>query len=331
MKIYVDGYFSALANTSFTTFNDISEIPNDCDIIGISFYNNLYLDYLKIIEQLLPKTKKLLVNISEPTPGYISVVDFITRSQHSKIHLFSDIVINQSPILPQFSTMISWFITPDNVYVTRPWAQPLMSQLTNWQEKHAVKKFDCLLGTKREHRDIIHKFYQRSDIQDQIIYNYFQSINKTGIWPTDLESIDENLNARYHGHHVNISWLIPVEIYNQTWYSVVAETTTQSAYSQFTEKVAKPIVSQRPFVAFCGQHYLRNLRSLGFKTFESVIDQSYDEIEDIDARFAKAWQQVEWLCDQNPVSVYQELESVLLHNKQHFLNTDWQAPAKRYF
>ena len=111
----------------------------------------------------------------------------------------------------------------------------------------------------------------------------------------------------------------------------MAETTTENKYSFYNEKVAKPIIASRPFVAFAGQHYLSNLRHLGFKTFESVVDQSYDAIADMRQRMTAAWAQVEWLCAQDPAHIYGELYDVLQHNHEHFLTTDWHSAIRKHF
>jgi hypothetical protein len=129
-----------------------------------------------------------------------------------------------------------------------------------------------------------------------------------------------------HGRFATLSSILPVDIYNQTFYSIVAETVCTNQYSQFTEKTAKPIVAKRPFVVFGGQYFLRNLRSLGFRTFGAVIDESYDDIQDEIERLTRAWHEVERLCCLDPVPVMQQLQSVLEHNRQHFLQTDWMRP-----
>ena len=37
---------------------------------------------------------------------------------------------------------------------------------------------------------------------------------------------------------------------------------------------------KHPFVVVGNKHYLKNLRSIGFKTFDSLIDESYDTLDD---------------------------------------------------
>jgi hypothetical protein len=83
---------------------------------------------------------------------------------------------------------------------------------------------------------------------------------------------------------MSLSQVIPLSIYNQTAYSVVAETNYDNNYIFNTEKIVKPILARRLFLVVSGQHYLRNLRSLGFKTFDGIIDETYDTIADFEQR-----------------------------------------------
>jgi hypothetical protein len=83
-------------------------------------------------------------------------------------------------------------------------------------------------------------------------------------------------------------------------------------------------VAKRPFVVFgsCGQ--LKAFRSLGFKTFDGVIDESYDTIEDQHERWNKALDSMLKLTNENHIQVYNQLTDVLLHNKDHFENYNWK-------
>ena len=44
-----------------------------------------------------------------------------------------------------------------------------------------------------------------------------------------------------------------------------------------TEKIARCLIVGKPFVLFSGQHSMRQLREWGFRTFESLIDEGYDQ------------------------------------------------------
>ena len=327
-KIYVDQFYTDICkHIDYRTLHPF--VGNDCDIIAICFYNNDWLQLQQIIDHWLPKTQKLLVYISEPTPGNsgISFDQFLKNNQTPGLHLFGDAVLNFESA--NFETAISWFVMPENYYVTQEWGQQLLSQLTD--RSPDSKMFDCLLGNSRSHRDFIADQIAASTDPDQFVFSYHCGNLDQAIWPTDLRPIDQNANTLYFGQEINLAAILPVEIYNQTWYSIVAETTAENSYNQYTEKVAKPIVARRPFVAFAGQHYLKNLKKLGFRTFDSVFDESYDSISDFGQRMESAWQQVEFLCAQDPALIYSQVQEILDHNQQHFLTTNWHSAILRHF
>jgi len=322
MKIYADSYYlDFLPLDGFVEIDNLDAIPNGVDIIAITRYTGDLTEHQRIIDQLLPKTKKLVITLIEAVNP--DLMDFLSSNTNHKIEFLIDSDLNY-PIV-NAKTITSWFMCPTNFYVTSPQARSLLDQLT-----HQVKKpklFDCLLGTKKPHRDQVEKFYQQSLHQNKFIFTYFKDDVRKGCWqqaiPNDMQWSSDSVD--YEGFSCPLSALIPVDIYNQTYYSVVAETTALNTHNQYTEKLAKPILAQRLFVVFAGQHYLHNLRRKGFQTFDGVIDESYDLIEDNDTRFALAWQQIEYLCQQDPDQILSKIKSIVSHNQQHFLATDWHA------
>ena len=106
-------------------------------------------------------------------------------------------------------------------------------------------------------------------------------------------------------------------------YSIIAETDHDNSLSFFSEKTAKPFIAKRLFVAFTGYKFLENLRSVGFKTFGTVIDESYDLIEDDNERYTRAFAQVKYLCNQDQLSIINQVRDVLEYNFNHIMTTDW--------
>ena len=327
MKIFLDPFsFNAVAPQPdlYQKYQHIDQIPDACELVAFTLHDSNYSTHSKTIQQLLNKTLQLIVIVEEPTGDFYQ---FVQAHSDPRIIIFS-------PVIPNFfsanlRTLITWFGQPDNYYAIEDWAKKLQSQLYLGLDR--PKRFDCLLGANKPHRDQVEQLYKSSAYQDQFIYSYFKDRVNQGIWSRNVDRAKTTTHRvradPLDGRFVSISYLLPVEIYNETFYSIVAETLYTNHYSQFTEKTAKPIVAGRPFVVFTGQYYLRNLRTLGFKTFGAVIDESYDAVEDDTERFAQAWQQVELLCQLDPASVMQELQSVVSHNQQHFLSTSWMDPV----
>ena len=64
-------------------------------------------------------------------------------------------------------------------------------------------------------------------------------------------------------------------LWNQYHVEVVMET-DEYQNQWFTDKVGKCLATGKPFVMLSGQYSLKNLKTLGFKTFDQYIDESYD-------------------------------------------------------
>jgi hypothetical protein len=76
-----------------------------------------------------------------------------------------------------------------------------------------------------------------------------------------------------------IPWPMTTSYYSNVWnkyqIEIVAETEVFDNYF-FTEKTGRCIATGKPFVLFSGQGSLSQLRAIGFKTFDSILDESYD-------------------------------------------------------
>ena len=70
------------------------------------------------------------------------------------------------------------------------------------------------------------------------------------------------------------------ENYNSTLIEVVLETLFDDDRLHLTEKSLRPIACCQPFILVATHGSLAYLRSYGFKTFDTVWDESYDNIED---------------------------------------------------
>jgi len=108
--------------------------------------------------------------------------------------------------------------------------------------------------------------------------------------------------------------------YDAFWH-IVTETVFHYPKLHLTEKIFKPIVNKQPFMLLAAPGNLQYLRSYGFKTFGDVIDESYDLIEDGDARIDAVVAQMKWYCNlpqEEKSRVIEHLAPIVEYNFQHF-------------
>jgi hypothetical protein len=226
-----------------------------------------------------------------------------------------------------------WFKTTSFVYKNLP---DKLAQLTSYTTK--PKSFDALLGVKKPHRDFVYAAVNEHGLNDQFIMTYGGAWNDNEFyaqdyfeWEPDCVPVGKIIGTAdwvdYCGVRTGLSRVIPLKVFNDTAYSIVAETDYDNTLSFFSEKTAKPMIARRLFVAFTGYRFLHNLRQQGFQTFSSVIDESYDlEIDDV-KRYTMAFEQVQRLCSMDQATVINAVKPVLEHNFNHIMNTDWTSFA----
>jgi hypothetical protein len=190
--------------------------------------------------------------------------------------------------------------------------------------------FECLLGARREHRDFVMLSLQKSGLLEQNIVTYRDLF--VGHWidqtPARVAQLFDNTTLQYPYVSANldpawevktqmdnsVSGLVPWEIYNRTWFSVVCETLGKDRVFLSAEKIAKCLQARRLFVVFAIQGFLQHYRDWGFETFSDVIDETYDNEPDDVQRWSRAFEQVQWLCKQNLPALLQKLQPRLDHN-----------------
>ena len=108
---------------------------------------------------------------------------------------------------------------------------------------------------------------------------------------------------------------------NDAFWHIVTETVFYYDKLHLTEKIFKPIVSKQPFMLLAAPGNLAYLKSYGFKTFDSVIDESYDNIVDNDLRTEAVVAQLHWYCNlasDEKTDIIRQLEPIIDYNFHHF-------------
>lgn len=323
--------------TDCASYNTLDEFVNsDCavKIAGLHVpypFNN---EFKNKVLNLSTKCDHIFVIATELHP---EIAAFIQTTDLPNITYYISGVLNFELAAAKVKQFMDWFET--STYFYRHWLPEILTRLQPYQTKH--RAFDILLGRKKLHRD---QLYSHTQTQPGIgIVTYFNDhdtrlgnnpeewiwehtgvkISNTPEWTVDRVS--------YYGHNMSLSQIIPVNVYNQTAYSVIAETCFHDNFAFFTEKTSKPIIARRLFVMFAGRGYLANLRKLGFQTFETIIDESYDQESDALIRWRLAWEQMRWLADQPQEQILERIRPIVEHNFDHIMTTNWAEDFRNKF
>lgn len=122
-------------------------------------------------------------------------------------------------------------------------------------------------------------------------------------------------------HLFNNDWgeiYLKAEPYIDTYFSLVTETVFDYPHSFRTEKIWKPIVMGHPWIAVANAGYYRDMRKLGFRTFENLIDESFDSIENSQNRIERIADVVEDLCRRDLAGFLLAAQEVCKYNQQQF-------------
>lgn len=106
-------------------------------------------------------------------------------------------------------------------------------------------------------------------------------------------------------------------------WNIITESVGEYPYAYFTEKTWKAILTKRPFVLLGGFASLKQLKSMGFRTFDSWIDESYDTQEHFATRCDMALAQIKPYCSLHSDQlkcIAAEMEEVLTYNFNHYIN-----------
>jgi hypothetical protein len=160
---------------------------------------------------------------------------------------------------------------------------------------------------------------------------------ENGTWQDEIVDVNTKLSSKAIDHiklHLPVTPLIidneqvlgsasadiPRCINDSLWH-IVTETVFYYDKLHLTEKIFKPIVMKQPFMLLGAVGNLAYLKSYGFKTFEGIIDESYDTIVDNDARIEAVVAQIAWYCAlsaEEKRSVIEAIAPIVEYNFHHF-------------
>lgn len=128
----------------------------------------------------------------------------------------------------------------------------------------------------------------------------------------------DQLDSDQHNDHEHMV----AEHFTNSYFQVILEThfdADGSGGTFITEKTFKAIKHGQPFVIFGPAGTLAQLRRMGYDTFDHAIDNSYDDIQDNNQRWARVFSAMEPLVqDPDPVAWLRRCQDSAEHNQQRF-------------
>jgi len=115
---------------------------------------------------------------------------------------------------------------------------------------------------------------------------------------------------------------------------VVLETLFDDNRHHLTEKTLRPIACGRPFILAATPGSLQYLKQYGFKTFDGIIDETYDTVLDSRERLKAIVQEIKRISclsqDQKRI-LWHKLYTVAEHNKRLFFSDKWHDHIVKEF
>lgn len=154
-------------------------------------------------------------------------------------------------------------------------AKPFRLMFYVWMKDHRILENSYYSWTTENLYNVLHnEVLSSAPLHKELSANDIEML-KT---PVFLDNSDQ-------GHIVKTQWNMTHNVAS-SFMQIVLETTFTEGIEKdsptifLTEKTYKPIFYKQPFILISEPYSLKYLRSLGYKTFGSFIDESYDAIID---------------------------------------------------
>jgi len=258
------------------------------------------LEYTKIKDSVLimkelPEDNMESSNIyivAGPNVGKHYLKQYRLMEDVSNCIFLGDAVFESVPVPSNYiSSPINWYLWYHNLYEYQT-----LQDRTHWW---------CFLEKKRKEREVLADAFARKQSIFEHDHYFVYDGNHAQHGLSDYHTITDQSITRADYEHEPLA----------PHFDSIVELTIETMDNCFfmTEKVLRPIVFGVPFIALGCRHYMRRIRAMGFKTFESCIDESYDNHTDLQDRCSHAIDSMQNFLS-NPID-YKTLQRTVEHNQ----------------
>lgn len=181
--------------------------------------------------------------------------------------------------------------------------------LSQWL--HANHRDTCLLTYWFTHNYLDNPEWGTDQLLEYMTSEQIQEHNN--ILPLTINT-DENKD---HPGYIDWKFTSPLlPFYNTAFVDLVCETWHEGHTFMPTEKIARPLITKNPFIVYGPKHFLKNLRQLGFKTFDDFWSESYDNDSGTERinKIKIILDQIINMSMQQLTKLYQDMLPTLEHN-----------------
>ena len=229
---------------------------------------------------------------------------------------------------------LDWYRGYDKTFLIKPWAE---RQIT----KTFIAPNRIVAGERRHRLEMLYYIFKNHMLHNHIscpqvcpaenisIHDAIKPL--VGKYP-DIESVfaQQQLPINFADetdHPMHSCWLSLFDQSAESLLYLVTETVYTGRRHHLTEKTFKPIAMGMPFVIVGTQGSLEYLRSYGFRTFEGIWDESYDQADDSVRieRIASLLRSLDELPPAGKQDLFDMAQEVIAHNWNHFYNGGFEA------
>ena len=208
--------------------------------------------------------------------------------------------------------------------------------VNNWVKEtiQPDKKFLCLNRRMYHHKyKIIEELFNRGLLKDTRftwVDNFVppnkiskKLISELNININEFDGIQLEGDVMYGSklsYHDEFLFTINPEWYYRSKVDIITETILDGDALHITEKTFKAIYLGLPFVISASKGHLKSLRDMGFKTFNSVINEDYDDMSGKD-KIKKIIDSAEELCN---IYNTKEVLEICRFNQELYLNSEYR-------
>ena len=229
---------------------------------------------------------------------------------------------------------LDWYRGYDKTFLIRPWHKRIIT-------KTFIAPNRIIAGERQHRLEVLYHIFRNGMLDNHIScpetcpaenISILDAVRPLVAKYPDIETVFANaplpMNFKDETDHpMHSCWLSLFDQSAESLLYLVTETVATGRRHHITEKTFKPIAMGMPFVIVGTQGSLAYLRSYGFKTFEGIWDESYDNAED-DVRIeriASLLRSLDELPPEGKQDLFEAAQEVIEHNWNHFYGGGFEA------